>query len=127
MSVIGDEREDKDVRELLEWLITLAVNNLLVASHNLKASIHHIQTLISAPACGKDNPEHLQDAEVGSKSGGGTITMGSARRSSSRRTSTRSPWNLGHCRAKRVTTYILVKLLLHHRLNHKLNVWSKTT
>jgi hypothetical protein len=102
------------------------MNNLLVAPHNLKALIHHIQTLISASACGKDTLEHLQDAGVGSRSGGGTTTVGSASRSS-RRTSTRSPWILGHCRAKRVMTHILVELLLRHRLNHKLNVWSKAT
>jgi hypothetical protein len=35
-------REDRDVGELLERLISLAVNNLLVAPHNLKALIHHI-------------------------------------------------------------------------------------
>jgi hypothetical protein len=117
-----------DVGELLEWLILLVVNNLLVAPHNLKALDHHIHTLISASACGKDTSEHLQDAGVGSRSGGGTTTVSSVRRSSSRsnkRTSTRSPWILGHCRAKRVKTHILVELLLHHKLNHKLNVWSK--
>jgi hypothetical protein len=105
------------------------MNNLLVASHNLKALIHHIQMLISALTCGKDTPEHLQDAGVGSRSGGGTTTAGSARSSSmsSRRTSTRSPWILGHCRVKRVMTHILVELLLRHRLNHELNVWSKAT
>jgi hypothetical protein len=122
--------EDRDIEELLERLIPLAVNNLLVVPHNLKALIHHIQTLISASACGKDTSEHLQDAGVGSRSRGGTTTVGSARRSnnrSSRRTSTRSPLILGHCRAKRVMTHILVELLLRHRLNHELNVWSKTT
>jgi hypothetical protein len=96
----------------------------------MKALIHHIQTLISASACGKDTTEHLQDARVGSRSRGGSTTVGSARRSSSRsskRTSTRSPWFLGHCRAKRVMMHILVELLLRHRLNHKLNVWSKAT
>jgi hypothetical protein len=81
--------------------------------------------LISAPTCGKDTPKHLQDAGVGSKSRGGTTTADSARRSS-RRTSTSSPWILGHYRAKRVT-HILIELLLYHRLNHKLNVWSKVT
>jgi hypothetical protein len=100
------------------------VNNLLVALHNLKVLIHHIQTLISAPACGKDTLEHLQDARVGSRSKAGTTTAGSVSRSS-RRTSTRSPWILGHYRVKRVMMHILVKLLLRHRLNHKLNVWSK--
>jgi hypothetical protein len=132
--VVGarDGREDRDVGELLEWLVPLAVNNLLVAPHNLNALIHHIQTLISAPACNKDTPEHLQDVGVGSRSRWGTTTVDSARRSSSRsrsskRTSTRNPWILGHCRAKRVMTRILIELLLCHRLNHKLTVWSKAT
>jgi hypothetical protein len=127
---VGDGQEDRDVRELLERLIPLAMNNLLVASPNLKALIHHIQTLISALACGKDTPEHLQDAGVGSRSGGGTITTSSVRRSSSRssrRTSTRSPWILGHYKVKRVMTHILIEFLLRHQLNHKLNVWSKAT
>jgi hypothetical protein len=122
----GDGQEDRDVGELLERLIPLTVNNLLVALHNLKALIHHIQTLISASACGKDTPEHLQDAGVGSMSGGGTTTVDSVRKSS-RRTSTRSPWILGHCKTKRVMMHILVEFLLRHRLNHKLNVWSKVT
>jgi hypothetical protein len=120
---VGDERDDRDIEELLERLIPLAVNNLLVVPHNLKTLIHHIQILISAPVYGKDILEHLQDARVGSRSRGGTTTTGSAR--SSRRTSTRSPWILGHCGAKRVMPHILIELLLRHRLNHKLNVWSK--
>jgi hypothetical protein len=106
-------------------LVLLAVNNLLVASHNLKALIHHIQMLIRASACGKDALKHLQDTGVGSRSGGGTTTTDSARMSSSmssRRTSTRSSWILGHCRAKRIMTHILVELLLCHRLNYKLNI-----
>jgi hypothetical protein len=105
---VGDGREDRDVGKLLEWLVTLAMNNLLVVPYNLKALIHHVQTLISAPACDKDTPEHLQDVGVGSRSGGGTTTTGSVRRSI-RRTSTRSPWILGHCRAKRVMMHILVE------------------
>jgi hypothetical protein len=68
---VGDGWEDMDVGELLERLIPLAVNNLLIAPHSLKALIHHIQTLIGAPICGKDTTEHLQDAGVGSRSGGG--------------------------------------------------------
>jgi hypothetical protein len=90
---VENGREDKDIKELLEWLIPLAVNNLLVVTYNLKVLIHHIQTLISALACGKDTPEHLQDARVGSRSGVGTTTAGSVRKSSSkssRRTSMRS-------------------------------------
>jgi hypothetical protein len=67
---VGDGWEDRDIGELLERLVPLVVNNLLVASHNLKALIHHIQTLISAPTCGKDTLKHLQDAGVMSKSGG---------------------------------------------------------
>jgi hypothetical protein len=39
---VGDGWEDRDIGELLERLIPLAVNNLLVAPHNLKAPIHHI-------------------------------------------------------------------------------------
>jgi hypothetical protein len=94
----------------------------------MNVMIHHIQTLISAPSCGKDTPKHLQDVGVESRSRGGTTTTGSARRSSSRssrRTSTISPWILRHCRAKRVMTHILIELLLRHRLNHELNVWCK--
>jgi hypothetical protein len=56
--------EDRDVRELLERLVPLVVNNLLVASHNLKALIHHIQTLISAPACGKDTQSIFKMPEL---------------------------------------------------------------
>jgi hypothetical protein len=67
---VGDGREDRDAGELLERLVPLAVNNLLVTLHNLKVLIHHIQTLISALSCGKDTPEHLQDAGVDSRSGG---------------------------------------------------------
>jgi hypothetical protein len=39
---VGDGREDRDVGELLERLIPLAVNNLLVVLHNLKVLIQHI-------------------------------------------------------------------------------------
>jgi hypothetical protein len=56
---VEDGQKDKDVGELLEWLVLLAMNNLLVEPHNLKALIHHIQILISALVCGKDTPEHL--------------------------------------------------------------------
>jgi hypothetical protein len=59
-----------DVGKLLERLIPLAVNNLLVTPHNLKTQIHHIQTLVSASACGKNTLEHLQDNKVDSMSGG---------------------------------------------------------
>jgi hypothetical protein len=113
---VEDRREDRDVGELLEQLVPLAVNNILIVPHNLKALIHHIQKLISAPTCGKDTPKHLQDARVGSRSGGGTTTAGSVRSSnrSSRRTSTISPWILGHYRTKRVMMHILVKLFLRH-------------
>jgi hypothetical protein len=117
VSRVEDGREDRDIGELLEWLIPLTVNNLLVMPHNLKALIHHIQMLISAPTCDKDTSKHLQDAGVGSGSRGGTTTTGRVRRSSNRsskRTSTRIPWILGHYRAKRVMTHILVELLLCH-------------
>jgi hypothetical protein len=54
-----------DVLELLERLVPLAVNNLLVAPHNLKMLIHHIQTLISASACGKDTQSIFKMPELG--------------------------------------------------------------
>jgi hypothetical protein len=122
---VRDGREDRDVGKLLERLVPLAVNNHLVAPHNLKVLIHHIQTLISAPTCDKDTLKHLQDARVGSRSEGGTTTSSSVGRTSSRsskRTSTRSPWILAHCRTKGVMTHILVELLLRHKLNDELNV-----
>jgi hypothetical protein len=72
---VGDGREDMDVRVLLEQLMPLTVNNLLVAPHNLKVLIHHIQTLISASACGKDTLKHLEDVGVRSRSRGGTTTV----------------------------------------------------
>jgi hypothetical protein len=126
---VEDGWEDRYVGKPQEWLFPLAVNDLLIVPHNLKALIQHIHVLIHAPACGKDTLEHLQDAGVGTRRGGGTTTMGSAGRSgsSSGGTSTRSPWILGHCGAKWVMTHILVELLLRHSLNHLLNVWSKTT
>jgi hypothetical protein len=65
---VGDGREDRDIRELLEQIVLLAVNNLLIAPHNLKVLIHHIQTLIGAPAYGKDTSKHLQDVGVDSRS-----------------------------------------------------------
>jgi hypothetical protein len=37
---------DRDVRELKDWLIPLTVDSLLVAPHNLKALLQHIQALI---------------------------------------------------------------------------------
>jgi hypothetical protein len=39
----------------------------------------------------------------------------------------RGPWIPRHCWAKRVMAHILVELLLRHRLNHELNVWTKAT
>jgi hypothetical protein len=32
---VGDKREDRNVRKLQEWLIPLAMNDLLVMPHNL--------------------------------------------------------------------------------------------
>jgi hypothetical protein len=89
------------VGELLEWLIPLAVNNLLVASHNLRALLHDIQALIRASTHRKDASEHLQKAIVGVGGRRGTTVAGSARRSS-KRTSTRSPRILRHCGVKRI-------------------------
>jgi hypothetical protein len=56
---IGDGREDRDIGEFLERLIPLAVNNLLVAPHNLHALLHDIQALICVPTHHKDASEHL--------------------------------------------------------------------
>jgi hypothetical protein len=56
---VGDGWEDRDVGELLEWLVPLAVNNLLVAPHNLQALLHDIQVLIRVPTHRKDASEHL--------------------------------------------------------------------
>jgi hypothetical protein len=74
----GDGREDWYIRKLLKRLISLAVNDLLIAPHNLKALIQHIHALIHEPACGKATPEHLQDVGAGTSCGGGTTTVGSA-------------------------------------------------
>jgi hypothetical protein len=126
---VGDGQEDRYVRKLQERHALLTINNLLVAPHNLKALIHHIHTLTRAPACGQNTSEILQDAEVGTRSGGGTTTAGSAGRSSSSSgsTSTRSHQILGHCWVKRIVSSILVELLLGDHLNHVLDVWSKAT
>jgi hypothetical protein len=126
---VGDGWVDRDVRELKEWLIPLTVNDLLVVPNNLQALLHDIHVLIHAPACFKDTPEHLQDDGVETRSGGGTTAMGSAGMSGSRsrRTSTRSPWILGHYGAKRLMSYNLIELLLGHHLNHVLNIRCKST
>jgi hypothetical protein len=99
---VRDGREDRYVEKLLEGCILLAVNDLLIAPHNPKALIRHIYALIHALACGKDTLEHLQDAGVGTRSGGGTTTAGSVGWSGnhSGRITMRSSWILGHCRAK---------------------------
>jgi hypothetical protein len=96
-------REDRHVRELKEWLITLTVNDLLVAADNLHALLYHIQTLIGTAAYGEDTLEHLQEPGVGAGGGGGTTTLGSVSRSHNwrRRRSTMSPWILGNYGMKR--------------------------
>jgi hypothetical protein len=98
---VMDRREDRNVGELLERLISLAVNNLLVAPHNLQALLHDTQALIRAPTHRKDASKHLQKATVGARGRRGTTVVGSARRSSSK-SSTRSPRILRHCGAKRI-------------------------
>jgi hypothetical protein len=122
---VGDGWKDRNVGKLQEWLIPLAMNDLLVVPHNLQALLHGIQALIRVPTHLKDASKHLQKAAVGTGGRRGTTAVGSARRRSSR-TSMRSPWILGNCRMKRVMTHILVELLMRHSLNHELNVWSKT-
>jgi hypothetical protein len=76
---VRDGREDRNVRKLQEWLIPLAMNNLLVAPHNLQVLLHDIQVLIRVPIHRKDASEHLQKAVVGARGRRGTIAMGSAR------------------------------------------------
>jgi hypothetical protein len=101
---VRDGQEDRDVRELLERLIPLAVNNLLVVLHNLKALIHHIHALISASACGKDTPEHLQDAGVGSRSKGGTTTASSCHTPALKSTEPKPPYVCPGCLITRIAT-----------------------
>jgi hypothetical protein len=43
---VGDGWLDRDAEELKDWLIPLTVDSLLVALHNLKALLQHIQALI---------------------------------------------------------------------------------
>jgi hypothetical protein len=126
---VRDGQVDRHVRELKERLIPLTVDNLLVVPNYLKALLHHIHVLIHAMAHGKDTLEHLQEARVGTRGGGSTTTLGSARRSNNWRSRccVVSPWILGHCGAKRLMCYILVKLLMCHHLNHAMNVGSKST
>jgi hypothetical protein len=95
----------RDVEELLERLIPLAVNNLLVVLHNLQSLLYDIQALIRVMTHRKDASEHLQKIIVGAGGRRGTTATGSVRRSSSnsnRRTNTRSPRILRHCGAKRI-------------------------
>jgi hypothetical protein len=77
----GDGWVDRHARELKKRLILLTVNDLLVAPDDLNALLHHLHVLICVTAYGKDTLEHLQDAEVGARGGGGTTTAGSAGRS----------------------------------------------
>jgi hypothetical protein len=123
---VGDGREDRDVRELLEQLIPLAVNNLLVVLHNLQVLFHDIQALIRAPTHHKDASGHLQKAVVGAGGRRGTTAASTVRRSS-RKTSTRSPHILWHYGVKRIMSWVMVEFLLGHHLNHVLNIWSKAT
>jgi hypothetical protein len=73
----------QDVGELKEQLIPLTINSLLVASHNLKALLQHIQALICSPTHSKYVSEHLHNTSVGAGDGGGTTAAGSVRRSDS--------------------------------------------
>jgi hypothetical protein len=123
---VGDEWQDRDVRELKKQLIPLAVDNLLVALHNLKGLLHDIHALIHVSARGKDTPKYLQDAGVETRNGGGdTTTVGSAGKSGG--ASTMSPQIIRHCGAKWLMCYILVEFLLGHHLHHVLNIRCKST
>jgi hypothetical protein len=126
---VGDRREDSHVGELKERLIPLIVDNPLVVRNYLKALLHHIHALIRVMTHGNSTPEHLQEAGVGTRRGGGTITVGSVRRSHSwrRRSNVVSPWILGHYGEKGLMSDILVELLMCHHLDHALNVGCKST
>jgi hypothetical protein len=99
---VGDWWEDRDIKELKEWLSSLTVYDLLVAPNNLYVLLHYIHVLVCAMAHGEDTSEHLQKPDVGAGGRGGIIPAGSVRRSHiwSRRTSTRILWILGHCEVK---------------------------
>jgi hypothetical protein len=126
---IRDGWEDRDVGELMKWLIPLAVNDLLVTPNNLLALLHDIHVLIRAPAHSKYASKHLHKAGVGAGGRGGTTTASNVKRSHrwSWRASTMSPRILRHYGAKWLMCYILVELIPGHHLNHVLNIGSKST
>jgi hypothetical protein len=61
---VRDRWEDTDVRKLKKRLIPLAMDNLLVASHNLKVLLHDIHALIRVPAHSKNASKHLRKPEL---------------------------------------------------------------
>jgi hypothetical protein len=74
----GDGWEDRNVGKLQERLIPLAMNDLLVAPHNLQVLLHDIQELIRALTHHKDASEHLQKVIIGAGGRRGTTAVGSA-------------------------------------------------
>jgi hypothetical protein len=68
-----------NVGKLQERLISLAMNDFMVAPHNLHALLYDIQALIRALTHRKDASEHLQKAVVGAGGRRGTPAAGSAR------------------------------------------------
>jgi hypothetical protein len=132
---VGDGWVDRHVRELKKWLISLTVDNLLVASNDLNALLHMRCSICDAPyalicaaAHGEDTMKHLQETGV-LRGGRGTTAAGSVRRRHNwrRRSSVVSPWILGNNGAKWLMCDILVKSLMCHHLSHALNVGSKST
>jgi hypothetical protein len=105
------------------------MNNLLVAVDNLHVLLNDNQTLIGVVTHGEDTPEHLQEARVVARGGGGTTTTGSVSRSHNwrRGRSVMSPWILRNCGVKRLMCNILVEFLMCQNFNHALNVGSKST
>jgi hypothetical protein len=121
---VRDGWEDGHVRELLEWLIPLTMNDLLVAANNLHALLNDIQSPIRAATHGEDTLEHLQHPGALRRGRGGTTAAGGAWGSHNRRRrgSVMSPQILRHCGTEWLMLDILVELLMCHHLNHELNI-----
>jgi hypothetical protein len=103
------------------------VNDILITVNNVEAGLHHIHALIYVMAHGKDTPETLQEPGVGAGGGGDTTAAGNVSRSHIwRRRSAMTSWILRNCRAKWLMCYILIELLIGHRLDHAHDIWSKS-
>jgi hypothetical protein len=104
------------------------VNILLVPVKNVNETIHDIHAPLCAMTHSKDTLEHLQEAKVGTRGGGGTTALGIVRRSYiRRRRDVLANWSLRNSRVKRLMCHILIEPLMSHHLNHAHDVWSKPT